>query len=72
MATTSVEERLNALEAEVAQLKKQLTAKKSPSAIAWWKRIVGVYRNDPEFEEAMRLGREYCKSLRPKVDEDVS
>ncbi|HLK58550.1 MAG TPA: DNA adenine methylase [Chthonomonadaceae bacterium] len=26
---------------------------------AWWKKIVGIYKDDPEFEEAMRPGREY-------------
>ena len=36
---------------------------------AWWKRIVGVYRNDPEFAEAERLGREYRESLRPQESE---
>jgi len=28
------------------------------------KRIVGVFQDDPEFEQSMRLGREYRESLR--------
>ena len=29
-------------------------------------KIEGIFANDPAFEEAMRLGREYRESLRPK------
>jgi hypothetical protein len=31
-----------------------------------WRHILGIFANDPAFEEAMRLGREYRESLRPK------
>ena len=69
MTATSLEERMTALEAEVARLKKALESEARP--LPWWKKIVGVYKDDPEFEEAMRLGREYRESLRPK-DDDTS
>jgi hypothetical protein len=39
---------------------------------AWWKRIVGVFSDDPEFEEAMRLGREYRESLREEEPAEES
>jgi hypothetical protein len=29
--------------------------------------IYGAFARDPHFEEAMRLGREYRESLRPKA-----
>ena len=32
----------------------------------WWLEEAGKYADDPEYEEAMRLGREYRESLRPK------
>lgn len=32
----------------------------------WWERIVGTFRDNPEYDEAMRLGREYRESLRPQ------
>jgi hypothetical protein len=41
----------------------------SPAEKRWWERIVGIFEDDPEFEEAMRLGREYRDSLRPHDDE---
>lgn len=68
MAETTVEERLTTLEQELAQLKQQLTPYKPQDAAPWWKKIVGVYRDDPEFDAAERLGREYRESLRPKGD----
>jgi hypothetical protein len=59
-----VEERLAILEAEVAQLKQQLAVKTSDNA-PWWNKIVGSFANDPAYDEAMKLGREYRQSLRP-------
>lgn len=53
----------------VARLSQQESGVGPPTA--WWKRIVGVFQDDPEFEEAMRLGRAYRESLRLKLDWDV-
>jgi hypothetical protein len=64
MATASLEERVAAIEAELAQLKQRLTVA-PPGGLPWWKQIVGVFEGDAEFDEAMRLGREYRQSLRP-------
>ena len=62
MATTSLEERVAALEAEMARLKQQLQPEpKKP----WWQERIGAFANDPMYDEAMRLGREYRESLRP-------
>lgn len=68
--TSSVEERLSQLEQKVDRLlgEQAETMNKTP----WWKKIVGVYKDDLEFDEAMRLGREYRESLRPKENEDVA
>ena len=59
-------QRLEALEAEVARLKNRLD-QKDDQAIPWWKKIAGTFENDPLYEEAMRLGRKYRESLRPKA-----
>ena len=66
MAVTSIEERVAALEVEVARLKQQISAVNKPSG-PWWQEICGAFEDDPMFEEAMRLGREYRESLRPKA-----
>jgi hypothetical protein len=64
MARSNLEARLEKLEAEVVDLKRKvdLNAPEAP----WWKQIVGIFADDPHFEEAVRLGREYRESLRPK------
>ncbi len=65
MAAPSLEERVSALESELAGVKERLNEARPQPAGAWWKKLVGIYRDDPEFAEAMRLGREYRESLRP-------
>jgi hypothetical protein len=65
MATPKLEDRVAALEAEVAKLKAMLQGEK-PSSDPWLEHVWGSFANDPIYEEAMRLGREYRESLRPK------
>jgi hypothetical protein len=78
MAATETEQRLTQIEhslsERIARLEEQVARLSQPETAvgpetAWWKRIVGVFQDDPEFEEAMRLGRAYRESLRPKEDE---
>jgi hypothetical protein len=57
-------ERIARLEEQVAELTQQARVTPAEPEPAWWKQIVGVFKDDPEFEEAMRLGREYRESLR--------
>ena len=65
MAVPKIALRVATLEAEVAQLKRQIEAVALP-AKPWWQEIYGTFAGDPLYEEAMRLGREYRESLRPK------
>lgn len=65
MSAQTVEQRLAALEAEVAELKKRLGPQEA--AKHWVDKIYGTFANDPLYEEAMRLGRKYRESLRPKA-----
>ncbi len=64
MNTMKLKDRVAALEAEVARLKEMVFSSKDETP--WWKRIAGTFAGDPAFLEAMRLGREYRQSLRPK------
>lgn len=64
-AALKIEARLAALEAEVEQLKQKIAGPK-PEPKPWWEGIIGAFAGDPDFLEAMRLGREYRESLRPK------
>lgn len=69
MSTPTLEERVAALENELGQLKRQRTESAPPAERPWWERIRGTFKDDPAYDEAMRLGREYRESLRPKADE---
>ena len=62
MATMKLKDRVAALEADVARLKEKLEG----NSKSWTDEIAGAFANDPAFEEAMRLGREYRESLRHK------
>lgn len=65
MPAQTIEARLHALEREVTQIK-QLLQGKSGSGDPWWERIAGAFEDDPVYQQAMKLGRQYRESLRPK------
>jgi hypothetical protein len=57
-----LEQRLAALEREVAQIKLRLT---TPQANGnWVDEIAGSMKQFPEFDEVVRLGREFRESMR--------
>lgn len=68
MVTTELELRVTAIEKELAKLKEKVS--KEDESSPWWEKISGTFANDPMFEEAMRLGREYRESLREDYDND--
>lgn len=70
MAARTLEERMTAMEQEIARLKLELQAVKPQETIPWWQQISGVFKDCPEFDEAMRLGREWRESQRMDYDED--
>ena len=65
MSAQTLEQRLVALEAEVAKIKATVETQQEPKK-PWWEKIAGTFKDDPHYEEAMRLGRKYRESLRPK------
>ena len=69
MSTQTLEERLAAVEAELQQLKREKEQTKEQDGDAeeprGWKRIVGIFADDPEFEEAVKAGKEWRESFRP-------
>jgi hypothetical protein len=61
MSIHTLEQRVARLEAELTQLKQP---KQNAEAVEpWWKKIVGVFADSPEFEAAVERGREYRQSL---------
>ena len=69
MATVSLEERVAELEAEVKRLGQERDEAGEPRG---WRRIVGIFKDDPEFEEAVKAGREWRESSRPEDYEDAA
>jgi hypothetical protein len=72
VATGNLEDRVAALEAEVARLQaenahvKATVERLGGDTRPWWDRIAGSFAGDPTFAEAMRLGREWRESFQPK------
>jgi hypothetical protein len=63
MTTQQLEARLATLEQEMVQVKQMLTPTgQSPAVQPWWEKIAGSFADDPDFDEADRLGREWRKS----------
>lgn len=65
MAVKSLKQRVEALELEVARLKPRTEGADKPSD-SWLEKVWGSFANDPIYEEAMRLGREWRESFRPE------
>ena len=61
-----LEERVAFLEAEVARLKDMIESGSSTGqpTLPWWEKIAGTFADDPMYDEAMRLGREYRDAQR--------
>ncbi len=55
-------ERLTVVETDLAALRERVVRSRSKSR--WPEEIVGMFANDPDFDEAARLGRKYRESLR--------
>lgn len=62
MGPAQLEKRIAALEEELARLKSKLEG--IDALKPWWERIAGTFQDDPVYEKAMKLGREYRQSLR--------
>ena len=58
MEATEIENRVSVLESEISTLKEKL-AKLEKNPENWWQKVSGTFADDADYEEAMRLGREY-------------
>lgn len=67
--TATLEERVAQLEAAVSQLRQGKTAEPTQTPAPWWTQIWGTFKDDPDYDEAMRLGREWRESDRPLPEE---
>jgi hypothetical protein len=66
MSRGTLESRVACLEGQLAKLQAKVDGETTKS---WLESIYGAFANDPIYDEAMRLGREYRESLRPKASQ---
>jgi hypothetical protein len=64
MTLLEIEKRLLALEHEIEAIK----AKNNSGKVPWWHQRLGAFKDDPEYDEAMRLGREWRDSQIPDYE----
>jgi len=64
-----LEKRVENLEKELAVVKK--TISKDTTAKKDWRAWYGASKDDPEFDEMIKLGREYRKSQKEDRDADL-
>ena len=60
-----IEERLSAVEAAVAELRRRLP----PSEPDWLRQVTGSLKDEPAFEEVLAYGRAYRVADRPPADD---
>ena len=65
MPKSTVEQRIAALEADVARLK-VCAEETAESELTWLQKAYGAFANDPIYDEAMRLGRAYREATKAK------
>jgi hypothetical protein len=65
MPNETLEQRVRLLEEELAQLKQEVRASKNDDSMPAWMHIVGIFKDDPLFDEAERLGREWRDAQGP-------
>lgn len=63
MPDPELEQRMAELELEVATLRTKIEA--LAGAKPWWERIAGSFHDDPLYDKAMKLGRQYRRSQKP-------
>ena len=57
----TIEQRLAEVEKELADLKQRLLP--PTDGKSWVEQIAGTFKDDPDFEEIVKLGREFRKSV---------
>lgn len=57
-----IRQRLEIVEKELAALKRQ---RQRPDALPGWEHLDGIAADCPEFDEVLRLGRQYREKDRP-------
>jgi len=69
MATdATIEGRLEAVEEAIHEIKVKLEYR--PESPNWLDSLIGAFKNEPAFDEVIRLGREFRWQDRPSTDDE--
>jgi hypothetical protein len=67
MATdATIEARLEVVEEAVEELRRKMEVRSTESN--WLAQVIGIFRDEPAFDEVIRLGREFRMADRPAED----
>lgn len=69
MSAASLEERVVALEVEMAELKRSVNGLEPAQDTPWWERRFGAFQDDAMYDEAAELGRKHRLSEQLAGDE---
>ena len=69
MPSATVEERLADLEVKVTELNRKIATQAQEHVAPWWEQWVGAFKDNPDFEAAMKRGADYRRS-QPTAAED--
>lgn len=72
MTLEEMAKRIETLEAEVGALKAQVKAGGNKTAARSWLDGAGAFKDDPLFDEIVRLGREYRESTKPRPKKEAA
>jgi len=72
MSTASLEQRVALLEAEVARIRNSEIERRTIECTPWWEKRFGAFKDDPGYDDVVRLGAEYRKLQPIATDDDLS
>jgi len=58
-----LDRRVTALEQQLRKVRAELRVVRSVSKEPWWERLAGRFKDDPLFDETIKAGRAYRRSL---------
>jgi hypothetical protein len=67
MTVIELEKRVLSLEETLEKLRQKV--EKTEVALPWWEQVRGTFKDDPIYEEAMRLGRVWRDSVDKETTE---
>ena len=60
---TQLDCRVTLLERQLRKMRSELQVARQASQEPWWKRLAGKFKNDPLFDETIKAGKAYRRSL---------